>query len=478
MRRILLIEPSYRNKYPPLGLMKIATYHKLKGDLVKFAKGCVPDLRRQSWDRIYVATLFTFFWTATIRTIEFYKKSLKSPKDLWVGGVAASLLGEEIAGITGATVLKGLLDKPEMLDGDDRQVVDNLIPDYSILDEVDYRYGLRDAYMAYATRGCPNRCEFCAVHKLEPVFNSYLCLKKQVRGIEELFGPKKDLILLDNNVLASTRFEPIMNDILDLGFEKGARLAGRKRSIDFNQGLDARRLTDQKMALIARTAIHPLRIAFDDISMTDLYVSKVRLARDNGILNLSNYVLYNFRDSPKDFYNRLKINVLLNEELGTQIYSFPMKFVPLQATDRSFVGKKWSKKLLRGIQCILLATRGLVSTKRNFFEAAFGPDYDTFVKIAMMPDTYIIYREKFRQNGAQDWLVLFEKLDATEKNYLEKLVSDKKITETEVERIPPSNFRKILEHYIRGAQYETANRAEYDHQKRRPSGDKRQQELF
>ena len=37
--RILLVEPDYKNKYPPMGLMKISTYHKSKGDYVVFAKG-------------------------------------------------------------------------------------------------------------------------------------------------------------------------------------------------------------------------------------------------------------------------------------------------------------------------------------------------------------------------------------------------------------------------------------------------------
>jgi len=38
-RKILLLEPNYRNKYPPMGLMKLAMYHRIKGDDVVFYKG-------------------------------------------------------------------------------------------------------------------------------------------------------------------------------------------------------------------------------------------------------------------------------------------------------------------------------------------------------------------------------------------------------------------------------------------------------
>jgi hypothetical protein len=31
-----------------------------------------------------------------------------------------------------------------------------------------------------------------------------------------------------------------------------------------------------------------------------------------------------------------------------------MKYVPLDAKDRSYIGKHWNKRLLRGVQCILL----------------------------------------------------------------------------------------------------------------------------
>lgn len=58
--RVLLVEPNYKNKYPPMGLMKISTYHKMLGDEVRFVKGYDHEVDEETWDRIYVTTLFTF----------------------------------------------------------------------------------------------------------------------------------------------------------------------------------------------------------------------------------------------------------------------------------------------------------------------------------------------------------------------------------------------------------------------------------
>ena len=42
-RKVLLVEPNYKNKYPPMGLMKLATYFRDSGDDVRFFKGNLQD---------------------------------------------------------------------------------------------------------------------------------------------------------------------------------------------------------------------------------------------------------------------------------------------------------------------------------------------------------------------------------------------------------------------------------------------------
>lgn len=448
MKRILLVEPGYRNKYPPLGLMKLSTYHKLRGDYVCFVKGCNSGAGKEIWDRIYISTLFTFYWEMTIKTINFYRKSVNDLNNIYVGGVMATLLNEEVRERTQVNVVKGLLDKSGMLDEGDKLVIDELIPDYQILDETDYDYALKNSYLAYATRGCPNDCAFCAVNVIEPKFVHYLPIKKQIMGIDEIYGPRQNLILMDNNVLASNSFERIIDDIIDIGFHRGSKYNNKLRHLDFNQGTDAYYLTPGKMALLAKTAIKPLRIAFDHIEMKNLYVSKIKLARDHGLLYLSNYVLYNYLDTPRDFYERLRINCELNETIGTQIYSFPMKYIPLDAKDRSYVGKNWNKRLLRGIQCILLATRGLVTTKLNFFEAAFGNNAKEFEMIAMMPDHYIIHREKYKNDGAKDWKKLYKTLTNNEKQIFLNGVLNAGTIRDSIKQTRSRKLKNILSHYL------------------------------
>lgn len=448
-KRILLVEPAYKNKYPPLGLMKLSAFHKQRGDEVFFVKGLDKESRSELWDRIYITTLFSFHWTETVKTIKFYEFSVKDPRNLFIGGPMATLMADEIQKETGFEPVKGLLNEKGKLRLSGDLNVDSMIPDYSILDEIKYKYPASNAYFAYMTRGCVRKCPFCAVPKIEPFFVEYVPLKKQLQMVKGKYGEKKDLLLLDNNVLASPKFDQIIDEIKGAGFHKGAKYNKSLRHVDFNQGIDLRLLTKDKMKRLAELPIYPLRIAFDHIGLKGKYIQKIKWAAEFGLKRLSNYILYNFADTPEDFYERLRINVELNEKLGTQIYSFPMKYIPVTNKDRKYVGKHWTLRYLRSIQCILQATHGIVSPRKEFFEAAFGKNIEEFQRLLIMPDKYIIYREDSKNNGAAEWGNLLSSLSSAEKNDFLRIVHMNRYDdESEISKY--SEVNALLVHYKKG----------------------------
>lgn len=578
-RKILLIEPSYRNKYPPMGLMKLATYYRKRGDDVRFFKGdlkffaarllceeflsevnepklgkhvpkliehiktgkyapldAIQDFRNSpleallktyrvryldgdftQFDVIHITTLFTFYWRKTIDTINFAKKFRSKTGRIIVGGIAATILHEQVLQETGVDPIQGLLDKPGMLDADSVDIVDEMPLDYSILEEIDYQYPANNAYFAYMTRGCTRKCSFCAVPRLEPEYIDYISLVQQIKQAAERFGPQKDLLLMDNNILASKHFDRIIDDIKKCGFERGASYnpvseydiaiknmrdgynvraytrkiisiydkiseklpeseqadfyitreeqnllydevaspeaiikfdniarplyekyiqrfkRSRKRIIDFNQGIDARLVTDKKMKKLSEINIRPLRIAFDHYSMKDKYVSAIRIAAKNGITDLSNYLLYNYNDKPEELYYRMKLNVDLCDELAVNIYSFPMKYHPIDGSkyydNREYIGKHWNRKFIRSVQAVLNATKGKIGRGKSFFEEAFGKNIDEYFKILWMPEALIIHRFKYKENLTADWWDLYKQLDEMQLIQLHEIVAKNQFEE-------------------------------------------------
>ena len=294
-RRVLLLEPNYKNKFPPIGLMKLSTYFRSRGDEVVFYKGDLRDFviqqiveecltklyqidnsinwklradkitlyikyrkkdylnsiniddseyailvytwleyykkfyysgeyrKHPRWDWVGVTTMFTFYWDITIETIEFAKTMVKDIKNLMVGGVLASIQPKEIEAATGIKPHCGTLHTPGEIDKDDKRIIDELPLDYSILDEIEYEYPDSGAFYSYATRGCIRQCSFCAVPIIEPKYQPYLPLQERIKRTRRLFGDQRNLLLMDNNVLASGELSKIIDDIKACGFAKGAR---------------------------------------------------------------------------------------------------------------------------------------------------------------------------------------------------------------------------------------------------------------
>lgn len=555
-RQVLLVEPNYKNKYPPMGLMKLATYYRMLGDDVRFYKGDMKSLaadlicenlinnlkgicqdtclKNTLWENYYptlfsfirhgknaileedpifthefvldavkeyrrkfqakeyftnpkfdvvgITTLFTFYWKITIDTINFAKQLCKDKANVLIGGIMSTILADQVEKETGIAPKRGVLSEPGVLDSGNDLIIDELPLDYSILEEIDYVYPASDAYFAYTTRGCINRCKFCAVPTLEPTYHDFIDLKQRIEQTNERFGPRKNLLLLDNNVLASKSYDRIIDEIKECGFGVGAtyslpneyeiairnlreqynerayirkvisiykdivnkldndqeraelymrleqnhclhhysaekenileldkyvrplyekthKPSKRKRTVDFNQGIDSRLVTKANMDKLAEVNIYPLRIAFDQWALKDIYERSVHIAVSSGIKNLSNYLLYNFDDKPEELYYRLRLNVELCEELDASIYSFPMKYHPINdekfCKNRNFIGKHWNRKFIRAIQAVLNSTKGKIGRGKEFFEEAFGRNVAEFVKILWMPETFIIFRRVY-----------------------------------------------------------------------------------
>ena len=397
--------------------MKIAQYHRQQNTKrnIVFAKGEKdPKLTSYKWDRIYITTLFSFEWRRTEIMIDKAIKLVNGEKSkIYVGGISASLMLEEYQAEKkweGVNFITGILkDTPVIALGLGRNdiggrtlggtPIDEMTPDYSILEQIDYRYPVYDAYFGYASRGCVRKCKFCGVPKLEGDQVDMPPISQMVNDIDKLYGTKKDLVLMDNNVTAAPLFKEIIAEIRDLGFTPGSKLKrGRsikKRRVDFNQGVDARLLSKNPVLLkeLSTIAISPLRIAFDHLGTRKVYEASIRQAAEHGITALSNYMLYNFHDSPEDLYKRLVINIELNQELGIRIWSFPMRYQPVTFKQRSFIGDKWNKYILRSFQVMLQATHGVVSGNPSFFGFCFGNNVDEFMNFLALPHEFLFNRE-------------------------------------------------------------------------------------
>lgn len=448
--KVLLVEPQYRRGipnstdppndetlwYPPIGLLKLARYHNDRGDEVHFVSGCDESMARKPtlfepgshWDRIYITTLFTFHFYQIVKTIKFYINVVGGTvSKVWVGGVMASLMADKLYNATGLYPIKGTLTSAEKIgfNGDSTNI-DELPCDYSLIDSK--LYTINDTYYGYTTRGCTNNCPWCGVPCLEPNYVSYIDIKPLILNMRKEYGDKPVLRLMDNNILASPHLEKIIDDLVVLGYGRNEKTKSefpKQRTVDFNQGLDASFITVEKMRLLSRVNIKPMRIAFDRKSEKKVYTSAIQLAREFGVESFSNYLLYNFKDNPRDLYDRLVININLNQlrsdnsiknRATGKIFSYPMRYAPINAITspedpchRDYmepVIKKvdwlnnpiWTRRFIRNIEIMKGAAHGAISSTPSFALRTIGANFQEFLANLYMPEELLRNRNKHERH--------------------------------------------------------------------------------
>lgn len=113
--------------------------------------------------------------------------------------------------------------------------------------------------------------------------------------------------------------------------------------VDFNQGLDARFVTEEVAPELRGLRINPVRMAYDvpgerkALQRAAPALERAGFRRRRMIV----YVLYNFEDSPEEFLDRVR------DLLEWGVVAYPMRFEPLDSLWKNqYVGPRWTPEQL------------------------------------------------------------------------------------------------------------------------------------
>jgi len=357
-----------------LPLLKIGAWRKSLGDDCQIFNDRLP--KAGEFDEIWITTTFTYDIPHALGIL---KAAKERASKVIVGGISATLL-PDLFRKESVEVYSGLLPDAEKFS-----------PDYSLLGEKP-KYSI-----SHTSRGCLRNCGFCMVNKLEPKFENRTNWEKDIAlGVDKV-------LFYDNNWLAKKRVD-LKRDIVKL--HKLIK-SGKIKRIDFNQGLDARLMTEEIADLLKGLPIYLVRFAFDNMQEDGYYQRAVWMLVKRGFKEFMTYALYNYKDTPEDFYYRLRETVRLNMEMKTSVSTFPMRYQPILNIDpkRIYVGEKWTLQKRKGFPAIRgwhSSTKATVSPKgggifgsaMEEFEYWFGKDAKEFDRLLGYPKLRKLLKRK------------------------------------------------------------------------------------
>lgn len=213
--RVLLLQLD--GKMPNLALMRLSAHHKQQGDEVELRQ-CRRNVEPFLWDRfdkVYASTLFTKSLPLAKRLKEIYPQAV-------IGGTGWGFQTLESLGVTTG-------DK-----------------DYSL-------YPTETRSIGFTQRGCRLNCGFCVVPQKEGKVREEATIADLWRG-----DPwPRNILLLDNDFFGQPHWRDRIAEIRDGKFK-----------VSFNQGINARMLSDE-----AAEAIASVRYSDDDFKRPRIYTA-------------------------------------------------------------------------------------------------------------------------------------------------------------------------------------------------------------
>ena len=174
----------------------------------------------------------------------------------------------------------------------------------------------------FTSRGCIRNCPFCAVPKIEG----------ELRELDN-WDPKP--IICDNNLLACSRkhFDRVIDRLKSI------------KGVDFNQGLDARLLSDHHIDRLKELTLPLIRFAWDDIASEAVVLDAINRVIKAGFSKerIRVYVLFGFNDAPDDALYRFEAL----KKMGLRKNN-PQRYQPLDALKKNnYVAPNWTHRELQ-----------------------------------------------------------------------------------------------------------------------------------
>lgn len=199
---------------------------------------------------------------------------------------------------------------------------------------------------------------------------------------------KPKIVIQDNNILAAPKshFMEVVDHLASLGKE-----------IDFNGGFDVQVMQEWQIKELSRLKIVPIRLAFDEMGEEEKFKRGIEMVTKNMKGGITVYVLYNFNDSPEDFYHRLEVI----SSFGSNITIFPMKFQPLNTLEKGeFIGEHWSRDMIMNMNTLRNGNfiHGVIRIDNNeHLRRVFGNSGSEFKEIISSDE--LVKKVKYNNNS-------------------------------------------------------------------------------
>lgn len=354
-QNILLVDTTAKcyKKFTPLALLRLSAHYKANGANVALVDaGSLPKFKP---DIICFSFVFLFNHKYDSEWVLSYRKKYPSAK-IRIGGVSPTLMPEKYRHYLG--------DGVEIFEGRSDEL-EAITPDFSI-SQTDYSYG-------FTSRGCPNKCPWCVVPKIEGHQKIVDNWRTQIDTSKRLF------LAFDNNFLACGSKH--VESVLSFCHENNIK-------IDCNQGMDAQILHKnkniQKVFVRYPKIWDRVRFAWDSERVNDSILFALDFLYDNEIQGIPFlYMLYDNDASVEIWYERMRILC----QRGKNVDVFPMRF---QNLENGMLTRGWGYigDLIKEVASLSPAGLFQVRTNGMHLNHIFRGDLNSFIEKAKLIRQY------------------------------------------------------------------------------------------